>query len=169
MELLQNEVDTMDKNVRTQRSLLESLREKEEINEQNIENLTKQIDDIRQGMNVSNRALDSKNHEYKLTKNMIDSLEGFPESIKYLKKQAAWLKDAPLLSDIISSEDKYKVAIETVLQPYLNHYIVENEQQAFDSINLLHNSSKGKASFFVLDYFKKIKTKKSAEKISTNK
>ncbi|MBL0286764.1 MAG: chromosome segregation protein SMC [Bacteroidetes bacterium] len=165
VELLQNEVDTMDKNVRTQRSLLESLREKEEINEQNIENLTKQIDDIRQGMNVSNRALDSKNHEYKLTKNMIDSLEGFPESIKYLKKQAAWLKDAPLLSDIISSEDKYKVAIETVLQPYLNHYIVENEQQAFDSINLLHNSSKGKASFFVLDYFKKIKTKKSAEKI----
>ena len=165
VELLQNEVDTMDKNVRTQRSLLESLREKEEINEQNIENLTKQIDDIRQGMNVSNRALDSKNHEYKLTKNMIDSLEGFPESIKYLKKQAAWLKVAPLLSDIISSEDKYKVAIETVLQPYLNHYIVENEQQAFDSINLLHNSSKGKASFFVLDYFKKIKTKKSAEKI----
>ena len=34
VELLQNEVDTMDKNVRTQRSLLESLREKEEINEQ---------------------------------------------------------------------------------------------------------------------------------------
>ena len=165
VELLQNEVDGMDKNVRIQRELIDSLKEKEEINEQNIENLTNQIEDLRQNINNSNRSLDSKNHEYKLTKNMIDSLEGFPESIKFLKKQATWLKDAPLLSDIISSEDKYKVAIETVLQPYLNHYIVENEQQAIDSIDLLHSSSKGKASFFVLDYFNKIQPKSGAEKI----
>jgi chromosome segregation protein len=47
---------------------------------------------------VKKRLLDAKNNELRLTKNMIDSLEGFPDAIKFLKKKNDWLKKnaAPL-------------------------------------------------------------------------
>lgn len=85
---------------------------------------------------------------------MIDNLEGFPEFIKFLKKNVNWLKDTPLLSDIIYSEEKYRVAIESVLQPYLNNFVVDTENEAINAIDILSQSSAGKASFLILDYFK---------------
>lgn len=162
VESLQQEVDTIDKKVKTQSELIESLKEKEEINDHNIKEHTERIDQIRQTLTATHRELDAKNNEYKLTKNMIDSLEGFPESIKFLKKQASWLKDAPLLSDILYSEEKYRVAIETALQPFLNHYIVDTEQQAMEAIELLNGTGIGKASFFVLAYFEQLPAIKNA-------
>ena len=32
---------------------------------------------------------------------MVDNLEGFPESIRFLNKNAVWAKNAPLFSDIL--------------------------------------------------------------------
>jgi chromosome segregation protein len=94
------------------------------------------------------RRLDARTNEYDLVKSMVDSLEGFPESIKYLNK--SWKSDAVLLSDIIYVPDQYKLAIERYLEPLLNHYIVEDQEDAFDAISLLHGAQKGKANFFVL-------------------
>ncbi|MBK8352426.1 MAG: hypothetical protein IPL21_12295 [Saprospirales bacterium] len=86
---------------------------------------------------------------------MIDNLEGFPESIKFLKKNVNWLKDTPLLSDIIYSEEKYRVSIESILQPYLNNFVVDTENEALNAVDVLSQSSVGKASFLILDYFNK--------------
>ena len=107
--------------------LVDDLRRKEEENLEKIQVLEEKTEQLRQDITNKNRTLDAKNNEFKLTKNMIDNLEGFPESIKFLKKNVNWLKDTPLLSDIIYSEEKYRVAIESVLQPYLNNFVVETE------------------------------------------
>jgi hypothetical protein len=60
------------------------------------------------------RTLDAKKNEYELTKSLVENLEGFPESIKFLKKNAKWSKEAPLLSDIIYCAEEYRVAIENL-------------------------------------------------------
>jgi len=95
------------------------------------------------------RKLDARVNEYDLVKSMLDSLEGFPESIKYLNK--SWKAGAILLTDLIYAPDEFKLAIESYLEPYLNYYVVEDQEDAYDAIALLHGAQKGKANFFVLD------------------
>ncbi len=96
------------------------------------------------------RKLDAKQNEYNLTKSMVDNLEGFPESIRFLKKTPGWSKNAPLFSDILFCREEYRVAIENYLEPLMNHYVVETYDEAIKAINLLSNSAQGRAQFFVL-------------------
>lgn len=105
-------------------------------------------------LNSASRKIDAKQNEYNLTKSLVDNLEGFPESIRFLKKNAQWNKNAPLLSDILFCKEDYRVAIENFLEPYMNHYVVENYQDAIEAIRLLSNASRGKANFFILNNIK---------------
>jgi len=115
----------------------------------------KTIDMIREEMTEVGRKLDARQNEYQLTKSLVENLEGFPEAIKFLKKNVGGTNNAPLLSDIISTSEDYRVAIENFLEPYLNYYIVEHEAEAYEAINILSDASKGKANFFILDAFEK--------------
>ncbi len=110
-----------------------------------LEETTKKLADI-------NRQLDSRRNEFKLTKSMVESLEGFPESIRFLAKDKTWT--APLLSDLIYVQEAYRTAIENYLEPFLNYYVVPTLEDAYAAIRLLTNAQKGKANFFVLDAFK---------------
>lgn len=136
-------------------SYLEKLKKEEEDVLQRIASLEKTIDMIREEMTVHGRMLDARQNEYQLTKSLVENLEGFPEAIKFLKKNVGWTKNAPLLSDILSTSEEYRVAIENYLEPYLNYYIVEHESEAYEAINILSDASKGKANFFILDAFEK--------------
>ncbi len=158
LESLKNEIIHTEEKNDKQKLLLDDLRKKEEENIVKIQEMEEKTEQLRQDLTNKNRILDAKNNEFKLTKNMIDSLEGFPESIKFLKKNVNWLKDTPLLSDIIYSEERYRVAIESVLQPYLNNFVVDTENEAINAIDILSQSSVGKASFLILDYFKSVQT-----------
>ncbi len=113
-------------------------------NETKLESIRKELSDI-------NRSLDAKRNEYKLTKSMVENLEGFPESIKFLSKNKSWSQNATLLSDIIYCDPDYRVAIEAYLEPYLNYYVADTLKDAFAGVNLLGKSQKGKANFFVLE------------------
>ncbi len=102
------------------------------------------------------RKSDAKQNEYNLTKSLVDNLEGFPEAVRFLKKNANWVKDVPLLSDILTCDEKYRIAIENYLEPYMNYYIVETQNDAIKAVNLLSNASMGKANFFVLSHLDKL-------------
>lgn len=128
--------------------------EEAEVN-QRSSSLEKTIEMIREEMTEVGRKLDARQNEFQLTKSLVENLEGFPEAIKFLKKNVGWTKNAPLLSDIISTTEEYRVAIENYLEPYLNYYIVEHEAEAYEAINILSDASKGKANFFILDAFEK--------------
>ncbi|MCB9033205.1 MAG: chromosome segregation protein SMC [Chitinophagales bacterium] len=148
-----------------QKDLVDKLIAKEEQNDLAIQEKEALTEQTRQDLTLKNRTLDAKNNEFKLTKNMVDNLEGFPESIKFLKKNVNWLKDTPLLSDIIYTDENNRVAIEAVLAPYLSNFIVQNETEAYNAIDILSKSSSGKASFLVLDYFNNYKINSSAKKV----
>jgi chromosome segregation protein len=141
--------------IQRKNSHLEKLKGEETEVTLRMTSLGKTIEMIREEMNENSRKLDARNNEYQLTKSLVENFEGFPEAIKFLKKNVGWTKNAPLLSDILTTTEDYRVAIENYLEPYLNYYIVEHEAEAYEAINILSDASKGKANFFILDWFER--------------
>ncbi len=123
--------------------------------QQQISDTEKTIEVIREELTQNSRKVDALQNEYNLTKSLVDNLEGFPEAIKFLKKHTHWSKDTPLLSDVLTCDENYRVAIENYLEPYMNYYIVETEDQAYRAVDLLSDAAKGRAHFFVLEKFDK--------------
>lgn len=111
---------------------------------------------LQESIVIQSRKLDATQNEYNLTRSMVDSFEGYPESIRFLKKHTEWSKNAPLFSDILFCKQEYRIAIENYLEPLLNHYVVDSYNEAIKAIELLSKSAQGKAQFFVLNSFGKI-------------
>ena len=128
----------------------ETLKATEEQNHSKQSSVQQQIDLIREELSSTNRELDAKENEYNLTKSLVDNLEGFPEAIKFLSKNKQW-KNAPLLSDVITCPEEYRVTIENYLESYMNYYVVSSQEDALKAVNLLSDASRGKAHFFILD------------------
>lgn len=111
-----------------------------------------QLETLRAKSVEENRKLDAKRNEHDLLKSLVDSLEGYPDSIKFLKKNKDWNSNAPLLSDVFVVQDGYKTALENLLDNYLNYYIVNDWDEAATAVRLLDTNKKGKANFFVLSH-----------------
>ncbi|MEH6308321.1 chromosome segregation protein SMC [Olivibacter sp. CPCC 100613] len=109
------------------------------------------IQSYKESVIKDNRTLDAKQNEYNLTKSLVDNLEGFPESIRFLRKNAGWAKPYPLLSDVLFCKEEYRVTIENFLEPVMNHYVVNEREEAVKAIKLLGSASRGRAGFFVLE------------------
>lgn len=137
-------------------ALIESLQNLENQRQEQLQQTRTLIDNVRDDLTKVNRKIDSKKNEYNLIKSLVDNLEGFPESIKFLNKNKNWDKEAPLLSDIFYCSPEYRVAIENYLEPYLSYYVVQNLEEALTAIQLLDKSNKGKANFFILNAFANI-------------
>jgi len=155
VEEFTSKMKMLDEQIAGKNEALEKLVAAEEKISGRIQSTEKTIEAIKEEKQQLNRKLDATQNEYNLTKSLVENLEGFPEAIKFLKKKANWKKDAPLLSDILTCDEKYRVTIENFLEPYMNYYIVDDEADAYRAINLLSDAAKGKAHFFVLNSFEK--------------
>jgi len=153
----EKKLDALAKLIDTKRTELDAEEKYELTLKQQIHDKQSTIEIVKDELSEVNRKLDARTNEFNLTKSLVDNLEGFPEAIRFLKKQN-WNKKAPLLSDLITCSDDYRIAIENYLEPLLNYYVVDNEIDAYKAINLLSDSSKGKANFFVLNAFEKYKS-----------
>jgi chromosome segregation protein len=143
---LQFRAETMERELRLLTEFEDKLQDQIKIGETESE-------EIKANVIQDSRKLDARQNEYNLTKSMVDNLEGFPESIRFLKKTSGWAKNAPLFSDILFCREEYRVAIENYLEPLMNHYVVEDYNEAIAAINLLSNSAQGRAQFFVLSNY----------------
>jgi len=141
----------------TKMASLSQVKGKEESHTAKLEETLHTGEIIREELTQLSRKVDARQNEYNLTKSLVENLEGFPEAIKFLRKQSNWGRDIPLLSDILTTDEKYRVTIENFLEGYMNYYVVETLQEAVRAINLLSDAAKGKANFFVLEQFGKFK------------
>jgi chromosome segregation protein len=157
---LSTEVAELDK-------VVTDLRSKKEENDAALEASGQALDSLKDQIYKTTRGLDSRQNEFNLTKSLVENLEGFPESVKFLKKEASWIKDAPLLSDIFSTDEVHKVALENLLDPYLSYYIVDTREDAMQAVRLLSDSSKGRANFFILEELGDYKAVKRIESDSS--
>ena len=147
------ELNSIELSLKKAQSDVEQHIKEEEALQLHIDFLQKQHDAAQLEKQSTERIIDAKRNEYQLTKSLVDNLEGYPESLKFLKKNAEWAQNAQLLSDLITCEPDIKTSIENYLEPYLNYYVVETMEEAFQGVTLLSNSSKGRANFFVIEYF----------------
>lgn len=130
--------------------LSEHLEQREQLKEK-ILDAQAVLDQLRSELVTENRSLDAKRNEYELLKSLVDSLEGYPQSMKFLKKSMKWKGKAPLLSDVFVVEEGYKAALENLLEDHLNYYLVSHPEDAQEAIALLKEQNKGKAKFFLVD------------------
>lgn len=150
---LEEEKATLQETLANSKDELEELIRFQEETKGRILTAQGEIEGLRDRLVDENRKLDSKKNEYDLLKSLVDSLEGYPESIKFLKKNSDWNNKAPILSDIFFCKEDYRTCIENLLEPYLNYYVVNNAEEAIQAIHLLDLNKKGKANFFILDQF----------------
>jgi chromosome segregation protein len=143
---LQGRTETLEKEYQLE------LKQETELREQ-IGTIDAEAETVKDTIITESRKLDAKQNEYNLTKSLVDNLEGFPESIRFLKNNHEWAKNAPLFSDVLFCREQYRVAIENYLEPLMNHYVVDSYDEAVKAINLLSNSSRGRAQFFILSNY----------------
>jgi len=148
---LENELQEKEELLENKRSDLQQLQEHHEKTKEQILETQSQLEVLRNQLAEENRKLDSRRNEHDLLKSLIDSMEGYPESVKFLHKNQNWNHAAPILSDIIYVKEEYRTAVENVLEPYLNYYVVNNLEEGLQAVNLLDQNKKGKANFFMLD------------------
>lgn len=154
MKVLEKNIAEQDKSEAAELKKIKDLEAAETKRKADLAAGEQQQDDLLKKIAAHNRQLDARRNEYKLTKSMVESLEGFPESIKFLSQQKDWAKNCPLLSDLIYVREEYRVVIENYLEQYLNYYVVPNVDEAAKAIALLGQSQKGRANFFLLDAFR---------------
>jgi chromosome segregation protein len=142
---------SLDLKIREKLAHIKVLNEEEENLKAKLATSEENLTSNKELLNTENRKKDAKQNEYNLTKSLVDSLEGFPESIRFLKKNSAFAKNALLLSDILFCNEDFRIAIENYLEPVMNHYVVEKYADAVQAINLLTDASRGRANFFVLE------------------
>ncbi|MCX6275291.1 MAG: chromosome segregation protein SMC [Bacteroidetes bacterium] len=132
---------------------LQSLVESEEQMAESIIYMDDELKRLTDELMAEGRKLDAKENEYKLTKSLVDNLEGYPESLRYIKKSASKASQAPLFSDVLSAGNEFKSALEIYLEPYMNYFVIEDIEEASKAVNLLSEASKGRANFFILKNF----------------
>lgn len=130
---------------------LEQLQQHHENTKDQILQTQAVLDGLRNNLAEENRKLDAKKNEHDLLKSMIDSMEGYPDSVKFLHHNSQWNHQSPILSDVLYVKEEYRTALENVLEPYLSYYVVNSLQEGLQAVHLLDEHKKGKANFFLLD------------------
>ena len=141
---------TLQTTVATTTEQVEALRKQKQELEQQIQWGTESLNTLKDQRYQTQRQLDAVRNEHELTKSMVENLEGFPDSVRFLKK-SNWQSQAVLLSDIFEVEENYKVALESYLEPWMNYYVVATRKEALNGAEILKNAAKGRANFFVLE------------------
>lgn len=153
LQQLEPEKKQKEEELEQKKTDLQQLQEHHEFTKEQILQTQNRMEGLRNELANENRKLDSRKNEHDLLKSLIDSMEGYPESVKFLHNNPQWNHTAPLLSDIIYVKEEYRAAVENVLEPYLNYYVVNNLEEGLQAIHLLDENKKGKANFFLLDKF----------------
>jgi chromosome segregation protein len=115
-----------------------------------LETVEQKLEMAKEELAQQSRSLDSKRNEYQLLQSLVENMEGFSASVKFLSKQQQWTDKIVLLSDVFYCEPAYRAAVENYLEPYLNYYVVADFAEALRAIDLLEENKKGKANFFLL-------------------
>ncbi len=153
LQQLEGDKKVKEQELEQKKTELQDLQDHHEFTKEQILATQSMLEGLRSQLAEENRKLDSKKNEHALLKSLIDSMEGYPESVKFLHNNTGWNHKAPLLSDIIYVKEEYRAAVENVLEPYLNYYVVNDLQEGLQAIHLLDDNKKGKANFFLQDKF----------------
>ncbi|MBK9962282.1 MAG: AAA family ATPase [Saprospiraceae bacterium] len=108
------DIEDLETNLRIVQEKIALVTKEEEERKARLSILKTEIETHTQNVAAANRKKDARKNEFDLLKSMVEKLEGFPESIKFLHQN--WRKDVPVLTDLIYTEEKYRSAIGVFLR-----------------------------------------------------
>ncbi len=118
--------------------------------------------------NIQQQELDLKNEIHRITAKidfqtgLIKGYEGRDEATKFLLSGSFQTKTKYItVAEVINTEEKYRIAIQSALGEAANYLIVEKETDGYAAIAELDKQGKGKALFFCLDRVPKISRTKN--------
>jgi chromosome segregation protein len=121
------------------------------------EELRLEIEKLRKNYADLIHEIDRKASKIEFLQRMLEGYEGFSDGTKYLLNQSEWKKKKlATVADIIVSEEKYRVAIETALADMVNVLVVERTDDGYAAINELKKHDKGKTAFISLEWVPRI-------------
>lgn len=141
-----------------QETTVQQLKQGEAERQEQLAGVDQQLEVAKEELAQQRRSLDSKRNEYQLLQSLVENMEGFSVSVKFLSKQRQWADKIVLLSDVFYCEPEYRAAVENYLEPYLNYYVVADFAEALRAIDLLEEHKKGKANFFLLSQLQEATT-----------
>ncbi len=95
--------------------------------------------------------IDRKKSKIEFHKKLLEGYEGFSEGTKYLLKHDGWgANRISTVADILHSDEKYRLAIESALGDLANVIVVEHIKDGYAAIEELKNQDKGKTTFISL-------------------
>jgi chromosome segregation protein len=96
--------------------------------------------------------LDSVQSEIELLQDIANSNEAFPSSVQFLlENHGDQFKQLDVVSNLLSTDEKHAVALESVLADALNYLVVDTLDDARKAATLLKDNDKGRATFIPLD------------------
>lgn len=117
----------------------------------------RRMNDAKSALDEVTAKLGSKQQRYNVLRDVENSMEGYYRSVKELIKASKSGRISGIhgiVADIISVEDKYVTAIETVLQSVMQHIIVDNEDTAKRCIRFLKETNAGRATMLPVSSMK---------------
>ncbi len=107
--------------------------------------------ECQQALAYHNRQLDALQHERRLLQSWIDNLEGFPETVRYLRQHPSQRWEAPLVAELFICPEAYRPALERCLEPFLHTFVVADRSTALSVAQHLRHEQRGRAQFFILN------------------
>ncbi|MBU2584145.1 MAG: chromosome segregation protein SMC [Bacteroidetes bacterium] len=143
LSLMTNELYAIQKRVREAEDILTFNQSRKEHLEKNIDRLKQEELEVKGLLNGVKTKID-------FIQNLIENLEGISKGTKELLTKTQWNRGTKILAaDAGSVEDKYKIAIDTLLKNYLSHILLEKKEDLFEGIHHLKKHHLGQASFYI--------------------
>ncbi|MBI3787792.1 MAG: AAA family ATPase, partial [Ignavibacteriales bacterium] len=119
--------------------------------------LQKEIDHLRDRDFDLRSAIERKQSKMDFLRGLVENLDGFSEGARYLIKSDDWKSTIETtVSEGVTVDPRYRIAIETALGEASGYVVVENIDHAYTAIEFLKKNQKGKATFICLDRLPKL-------------
>jgi chromosome segregation protein len=156
-------INASEATLRTDRERLESeknsAQEKVALAEQNLQQLNERKEQLKQQLDeLQNQSFQIQNEiGKKLSKiefftGLVEQGIGASEGTEFLLGQGGWSQGEVItVADAVSTAPEFRAAFESALGEVAHYLIVNNSAEAFQAVELLRHSQKGKATFVCLD------------------
>lgn len=119
--------------------------------ENELSEIKTNIDDEKESIITVKSRIDSIQRHMAITQKMLDSYADYPEGVRHLMMDRAGY--AGTIADVISIDERYRVAIESILGEAATYLLANDHEQAFVGIRNLNEAKKGVVTFLPLSRF----------------
>ncbi|MBN1153957.1 chromosome segregation protein SMC [candidate division KSB1 bacterium] len=109
------------------------------------------LENVKESIIETKSRIESIRHQTAITQKMLDTYSDYPEGVRHLMVDQSGYPGT--VADIISIDDRYRLAIESILCEAATYLLATDHEQAFVGIRNLHDTKKGIVTFLPLNHF----------------